>query len=379
MSADPYERENMPPLPDIPGKFSDMGSLSGSGLSQVTDSNLSQVSSSLLSSEQQKSSLWSSDNSRSLVSEASDSIGPLLPSTVFGQSGSVGSSGRSASAPPQDNAPIHPLYRSGLSSNRRLSNVRKISPPETNATEGAESIASIDATLHSSSDNQVIIVPDQTEANPPMLPELQHLAIPPPPPPPPLRIPDQGGSGVINIAIDEKSPTSAIEKQGSFLPQPMERASTASPTHHRRNMPSGGGDSFGARIRGIGDRMRSNSKNRTKSPPLNYAPSPYESVLPPFMPGHQRHESLPQKQRAQSPYEQAMAAQIRDQFKINSAAPTSPSSDLRLNETSIPPSSLPGSRSGSTVGGYRNPKDIRANMPPVYMQHGASPSSNGFL
>ncbi|SMY27982.1 unnamed protein product [Zymoseptoria tritici ST99CH_1A5] len=380
MGADPNERDSMPAVPDIPGKFSDMGSLSGSSLSQVTDSNLSQVSSSLLSSEhQQKSSLWSSDNSRSMVSEASDSIGPLLPSTVFTQPGSQGSSGRSVSAPPQDSSPIHPLYRSGLTSARRLSNVRKISPPDANAADGAESIvASIDATLRGS-DHQVIIVPDQSEINPPMLPELRHLAMPPPPPPPPLRIPERTGLGVINIAVDDKSPSSAVDKHGPPLPQPMERASTASP-HHRRNAPSGSGESFGARIRGISDRMRSGSKSRTKSPttPADYRQSPYESFPLPFAAGHQRHGSVPQTHRAQSPYEQAMA-QTQDQTQHNLAAPTSPSSEKRLYEMNIPPSSLPASRSGSASGGYRNPRDVRANMPPSHMQHGANPATNGFL
>lgn len=378
MSTDPNEREDMPPVPDIPGKFSDLGSLSGSNLSQVTESNVSQVSSSLLSTMQQKSSMWSSSNSRSLLSEASDSVGPLLPSTVYGQQSSNGSLGsaRSASAPPQDSSPIHPLYRSAQPPNRRLSNVRKISPPETNTSEGPENITSIDAALYGG-DNQVIIVPDVSEPAPPMLPELQHLAMPPPPPPPPLRIPrlgSLGGSGMINIAIGEKSPSSAVDNYSQSLPQPMERASTASPAQHRRNQPSGGDSSFGSRIRGIGDRMRSSSKNRTKSPTLEFKPSPYESVLPPYIPGgsnHQRRESQEQNRRAQSPYEQAMAAQGQTQGQ----APASPASGMRATI----PSSLPGSRSGSTTGGYRHPKDVRANMPPEYIQQGALPGNNGFL
>ncbi|KAF7196661.1 hypothetical protein HII31_02031 [Pseudocercospora fuligena] len=393
MSTDPNERDAAPPVPFIPDKFSDLGSLSGSSLSQVTTSELSQASSVMTSSDQQK--IFSSGESRSLVSESSDSVGPLLPSSVYGQKGPIT---RAATAPPEQHQAAHPLYRAGIPSTRRLSNVRKISPPDgLNSSEGGESMSSIDAALIGGSDtSNVIIIPEMPELAPPMLPELQHLNIPPPPPPPPVFPGHQANnsSGMINIAIDENAPTSGMESSGPTLPAPMSRdqprSATASPTSHRRNAPSG--DGFSSRMRNFGERMRSSSKNRTKSPPLDtsWRPAPYESVKtgydyhpksaqpggpapyesipgPPSSHGHKRAESLTHAtHRAQSPYEQAMAGQA-----------VSPSTE-RINETTIPPSSLPGSRSGS-VSGYRNPKEIRANMPPNQIQHGVYPRDGGFL
>ncbi|KAK4617968.1 hypothetical protein CLAFUR4_12431 [Fulvia fulva] len=377
MSSDPSD--DIPTVPEIPGKYSDFGSMSGSSLSQVTGSALSQLSSSLLSTEQQAQSSLMSYNpsapsgisgmtgltgltgtSGSVLSENSDSIGPLLPSTVFGQK----SPARSASAPPEKQQGVHPMYRQGLSSTaRRLSNVRKISPPEVPYAQEPEQISSIDAALYDS-EAQVIIIPEDPD-NQPMLAELQHLNMPPPPPPPPMMFsqPQHNASGMINIAIDEitplQAPKSAIEATPSSLP--FGRSATASPSQHRRNAPSDSGFSF----RKFGDRMRSSSKNRTKSPPIEMqlaykqnAPAPYESVpnMPPSFHGHVRRESMNQ-QRAQSPYEQAMAANAQDPFARTISPP--------INETSIPPSSLPGSRAG-----YRNPKEIRANMPPETLQSG---------
>lgn len=57
--------------------------------------------------------------------------------------------------------------------------------------------------------------------------------------------------------------------------------------------------------------------------------------------------------------------------------PPAPShgSDMRLNETTIPPFTLPNRSQSST--GYRNPKEIRANMPPETLQQGAY--NGGFL
>ncbi|CAK3924294.1 unnamed protein product [Lecanosticta acicola] len=377
MSTDPNERKGTPPVPEIPGKFSE---LSGSSLSQLNGSSLSQAS--LASGGVEHDSTLSSNRSKSALSENSDSIGPLLPSTVFGQKSGQGVPSRSASAPPENqNANVHPLYKTGLpASNRRLStsrgHVRKISPPDVGAEEAGP--ASIDAALYG--DQQVIIIPEEDLVPPPMLPELQHLAIPPPPPPPTM-YQQQGhtnSSGVIDIAIDEMAPMppSAVETRMPMLPMPMERAQTASPTAHRKN--TSNSDSFSSRIRGFGGRMRSSSKSRTKSPPLGeYKPAPYETVLPPVSYGHGRHGSITHE-RAQSPYEQAMAAQdTSNQIPPPPPPPPAPmhGGEAKLSETAIPPFTLP-NRSQSTTG-YRNPKEIRANMPPDTLQQGVY--HGGFL
>lgn len=365
MSTDPNEREGgAPPIPEIPGKFSELSSL-GSSVSQITGSTMSHMSS-------------------GMHSENSDSIGPLLPSTVFGQKPPQGLISRAASAPPEkQNGPQYPSFTSGMPGhNRRLSggrgHVRKISPPDLLQVSEDHLPSSIDAALHS--EDQIIIIPQDEAMPPPMLlPELQHLAGPPPPPPPPTMFqPSQGNLGDIHIAIDDNNPSNAIDPQGPMLPMPMARAATASPSQHRKNAPSS--DSFGSRFRGFGDRMRSSSKSRGKPAPVEQyrsGPSPYETVLPPLPMhhGHMRHESLT---RAKSPYEQAMAAENVDQIPIPPPPPPAPmpGSDARLHEMTIPPFTLP-SRSQSSTG-YRNPKEIRANMPPETLQSGVY-QPGGFL
>lgn len=389
MSSDPSD--DIPTVPDIPGKFSDL-SLSGSSLSQVTGSALSQVSSVVSTNPRYSYGMQSSNQipiSSSMTSETNDSLGPLLPSSVF-TAGSKSSGGpRSATAPPEStSAPVHPAYKSGLSSTaRRLSHVRKISPPDVMlSTEGAQDY-SIEAALYSPDANGVIIIPETPVTDEPasVMPELQHLAMPPPPPPPPSMFsqPSSSASGMISIAIDENAPTSAVETHAPALPQappiPQPRSATSSPTAHRRNQGSIS-EGFGARFRGLGDRMRSSSRNRTKSPQTDKGVAPYESFPMPTQThpaerqpsGPAPYESVQMPNRAQSPYEQAMAAQKGRDRRPSFGVPASPQQGL--NEQSIPPNSLPGSRNG-----YRNPKEIRANMPPDYVQHGVYPPGGGFL
>lgn len=369
MSTDPNEREGgPPPIPGIPGKFSEFSS-SGSNGSQNTGSTMSQIPS------------LQSDN---VASENSDSIGPLLPSTVFGQP-PQGIISRAASAPPEkQNGVGYPAYTSETPGHsRRLSggrgHVRKISPPALRRLSEDALPSSIDAALHSN--DQIIIIPQEEDMPQPMLlPELQHLAGPPPPPPPPTMYqPAHGNLGDIHIAIDESNSSNAIDPKGPMLPMPMVRAATAEPgQQHRKNVPSS--DSFGSRFRGFGDRMRSSSKSRAKPAPVEQyknGPSPYETVLPPLPMhhGHMRHESLT---RAKSPYEQAMDADNGEQIPIPPPPPPAPmpGSDARFNEMTIPPYTLP-SRSQSTTG-YRNPREIRANMPPETLQQGVY-QPGGFL
>lgn len=391
MNADP-ERDDAPPVPEIPGNLSSLSRLSGSMLSQVTGSNIS----SSLTSDRVKD------------ADGDDSIGPLLPSTVFGMKGPQAPP-RSASAPIEKafgGLPSHPAYKPSLPhSSRRLSkgHVRKISPPEPQVIQSSiTNITSIGEALSGANiddDQQIVIIPDD-QADPIILPELQHLAGPPLPPPPPTMFSQlsQGSSGVINIAIDGSESgaasdlSSALSSAPSQFPQPMERSSTTSPSMHRRGRGSVGGETFSSRMRGVAERMRSSSRTgHTKSPqPDIIVPMPYDSVLPPMPPQqqqqyHVRRESI---SRAKSPYEQAMAASssAQQQQQQHSSSneqipippppppPTAPPAgfDGRLNEMSVPPV-----RSQSAMSGYRNPKEIRANMPPDYAEAGVYQTVHG--
>ncbi|KAK5115590.1 hypothetical protein LTR85_009761 [Meristemomyces frigidus] len=400
MSADPNEQDRAPPVPEIPGNYSELssyaGSLTGSSLSQVTGSNVSsQMSSSLQSAE------------RPYDEAGYDDVGPLLPATVFGQKGPQAPS-RSASAPPEKMAGnVHPAYKAALpSSTRRLSggrgHVRKISPPEvSNIPAPPLGPFSIDEAL--SNEQHIIIIPEEEPVGPPppVLPELQHLAGPPPPPPPPTMYQhgDFGNSDMINIAIDNSAvvdvpetlpsttfptllPTSTYSTlPTTTFPAPMDRATTASPSMQRHRQRGSIDNSFGSRIRGVTDRMRSQSRgaNRVKSPPMpDVYQAPYETVLPPMPSHHGRRESF---SRAKSPYEQAMASGGQDQ-QIPPPPPPPPAPfamglDGRFKETTIPPTNLPPSRSQSSTG-YRNPREIRANMPPETLQQGVY-NAGGFL
>ena len=401
MGSDTSDREQAPPVPDLPGNMSELSSLgTASNLSGMSNSALTSNPSQLSGSHLSGSQLSGTQLTSALSTEPSgkptetDDVGPLLPSTTFSQT----KEGRSNSAPPEQGTGIHPAYKSSLPhSSRRRSllhgHVRKISPPDASQVSSVSSNhASIDETLSAGpKDEQVFIVPESKseKPEPPMLPELQHLAGPPPPPPPPP-LKTQGlagtGSGVINIAIDENAPSSAVDRPSNMpsntYPQPMERASTTSPTSHRRGRGSVS-ESFGSRFRGFGDRMRSNSRNRGKSP-QDAKPSPYETVLPPLptVSHHQRRES---QSRAKSPYEQAMAMQQAAAGASHDQVPPPPpppppgpsdEGDPKLQETTIPPSSLPPSRTQSATSGYRNPKEIRANMTPGSLLQGVQ---GGFL
>jgi hypothetical protein len=322
-----------------------------------------------------------------------DDVGPLLPATVFGQK-PAHVPARAASAPPEKMNPVvHHAYNPGLPGTRRLSvgrggQIRKISPPEVNhGMPPQPGISSIDEALHS---DIVIVADEEEEPVPIMLPELQHLAGPPPPPPPPTMFSqdDRSASDMINIAIDS-NPSDPVDAGAILLPsttfnpavypQPMERATTASPSMHRRGRGSVS-ESFGSRFRGVTDRMRSQSRSRAKSPPVPSGAVPYETVLPPMPTHHHPHARSSSISRAKSPYEQAMSAGGQDQ-QIPPPPPPAPMPPLagmegKISETAIPPTHLPQSRSASTTG-YRNPKDIRANMPPETLQQGVY--NGGFL
>ncbi|KAI6823097.1 hypothetical protein KC332_g8675 [Hortaea werneckii] len=411
MGTAPDESDRVPPVPDIPGNASELsslgGSLSGSSLSQVTGSNVSSLPSSSLPSGQATSSLQSADNPRQ--GQQVDHLGPLLPSTTFGQKGQDDHA-RSASAPPEHmNCVIHPAYKSTLpSSARRQSggrgHIRKISPPDAFVPhEASTRPLSIDEALKK--DQQIIDVPvegtDIVVDVPPVLPELQHLVGPPVPPPPPtmFHAHQRGSSEMINIGMENHQVDNAPSRLSSAviqtLPQttypsaPSQRANTASPTitMHRRGRGSMS-DSIGSRFKGVTERMRSQSRgnHRAKSPPTldsaAFKHTPYETVLPPI-PQSSRRESF--GIRAKSPYEQTLASADSDPQipppPPPPPHPPGPGLETKFQETTIPPSSLPPSRGQSrnqSSNGYRNPKEIRANMPPDALQQGVY-NSAGFL
>ncbi|KAK5162706.1 hypothetical protein LTR04_003072, partial [Oleoguttula sp. CCFEE 6159] len=346
MSADPHERENIPSVAESPDNLG--------LLNPVT---------------------YKSDAS------SNDQLAPLLPSTVFGQKGPQAPP-RSASVPLEmsggGSLPSHPAFRAAIpsSSNRRRSlsrgHVRRISPNDVQILPPHYSpppiTASIDGTLR---DSQVIIV--EPEDPPPILAELQHLAGPPPPPPPPSMFnPGHAASGslsVINIAIEETSPM-IVE-----VP-PTERATTASPSMYRRGRGSMS-DNVGGKLRTVAEKIRANSRSRAKSPPMDsIMTSPYETVLPPIP----RRDSV---NRARPPMDRAgSSASLSDAIPPPPPPPPAPPSHTGVGAPSEPtmfPEFLP-ARSYSAMSGYRNPREIRANMPPEQLQQGVyQPTQGGMI
>jgi len=117
-----------------------------------------------------------------------------------------------------------------------------------------------------------------SQDGPTLIPELQHLAVPPPPPPPPappkdLRI-QTDLSNIATIPL----PRSAYPASGEL---------SATPDKHHRRVSSRNEGQLMGKIRGITDRMRSNSKPRdniSRSPNMEEGiMSPYETVtmMPP--------------------------------------------------------------------------------------------------
>ena len=233
----------------------------------------------------------------------------------------------SAPIPEQERLPIpselpdHPAFHKGLRPGKRmnplqpLGNIgqhRRKGSGDTASMMHAPVTASIVETLYAA-DSGVQIV--KVEDEPPLLAELQHLnnqAMPPPPPPPPPNpfanhndpeassLSSNSNVGAINIVLDDepgdeanvievppppplhpaRSPPPAYPARS---PQPQTTRSPPpgvgrSDSDHRR----GRSDNFKHGIKGITERLRSNSRGRnTKSPEqVNNTPSPYESVPP---------------------------------------------------------------------------------------------------
>ncbi|THY76286.1 hypothetical protein D6C86_05492 [Aureobasidium pullulans] len=346
MSADSSDREDVPAIPQVPETPP-----------QLSSATFHQDSPSPRSAE--------------------DDIAPLLPSTVFGQVTSQAIP-RSSSAPPEmnmDGTPWH--YKTVLPHSARRGSVnkgghsRKLTPTENDLQpqqSPSSSRPSIDQTLH---DAQIIIV-EESEL---MLPELQHLAGPPPPPPPPLMANRGSGLGVINIAIGEEEPMvidvlPTIDRAGALTAPPLNnfaqaqaQAQAQMQAQAQRRGRGSISEGINSRFRSVTERMRNNSKNRTKSPPIDaYAPSPYETVLPSMF---SRQQSQPENilTRTRSPYETSSIAV--------SAAASDASLSLQnaMHPPPPPPPPAPGmpmeqyKNGGESINGYPHPREVRANIP----------------
>ncbi|PSK59388.1 p21-activated protein kinase-interacting protein 1-like [Elsinoe australis] len=387
-----------------------------------------------------------------------DQLGPLLPSTTFGQ---PSPEPRSASAPLERND-LHPAlrgYKAAIApSNLRRNSLRGHSRSQTHDGPLLPSpqqhsppiiTASIDETIHES-DVVVVNVDD-----PPLLPELQHLAGPPPPPPipaPPTDFRRHSGpdnkQGLIDISLDAASSPPSQPRNGTPI-LPLERAATSSPTAtHRRGRNSiSESKSFGNRIRNVTERMRSTSRSNNKSPTISgpiAQQSPYETVLPPFpanggaaqghvapgpvgpLPRHGRRESLNSlRTSTKSPYDASVSgnstngmsgadtpsyeyqgqggwisrpgtapgvaagqhlsrpgtAPLQGESRSASAMGGTMSSGLGQGQgygsLGQGGEAEQGQRKGSASGYIRNPKEIRANMPPETLQMGVYVPPNG--
>ena len=294
-------------------------------------------------------------NKRETEKAKEDDIGPLLPATTFLPSTTFGqpvSLPRSASAPPQEIL-LPTAYpgsgrRPSLGSNR--SHGRSNTPPEvldqTSYSQHNPSISRV-SIGDRINDSQVVILEEEDVA-PPILSQLQHLASPPPPPPPPLNITGTSaakGVGMINIAI-EGSPTEQPQQMS-----PINLSNAGSPQAHRRGRGSVS-ENIGSTFRRVTDRMRSTSRSGHISPPNGRSEmtSPYESVS---------DYSFSRHADARSPGD---GGNIDSYF--NNIPPPPPPPPVRPWEQVVPPTD------DMSQSFYKNPKEIRANMPPDTLQPG---------
>jgi hypothetical protein len=347
MSADPNEHEEVPAVPQIPE-----------------------------TPPQLPSATFQQESPSSKAAE-DDQIAPLLPSTVFGQPAAL-SPPRSSSAPPEtntDGTPWH--YKTVLPNSSRRGSVtkgghnRKVTPTDNSFQPQNSPLSnrpSIDQTLH---DTQIVIVEDSEL----MLPELQHLAGPPPPPPPPLMTNNRvSGLGVIDIAIGEEEPIiidvlPTIGRVGALTAPPLNsfaQAQAQAQAHMQSQAQRRGrgsiSEGINSRLRSVTERIRNNSKSRTKSPPIEaYAPSPYETVIPSMFARQQPDNTLA---RATSPYEASpiitsVAASEASLSLQNAIPPPPPPPPPPAPSAFVEQSEI----SAKASQGYPHPREVRANMP----------------
>jgi len=173
------------------------------------------------------------------------------------------------------------------------------------------------------------------------------------------------GLGVINIAIGEEEPIvidvlPTIDRAGALTAPPLNNPAQAQAqaqmqAHAQRRGRGSISEGFNSRLRSVTERIRNNSKSRTKSPPIDaYAPSPYETVLPGMF---SRQSSLPDSSmtRTKSPYE---ASPI-----VASAAASEASLALMPPPPPPPPPAPPSASTEHPSQGYPHPREVRANMP----------------
>ena len=213
------------------------------------------------------------------------------------------------SMPMPENLPSHPAFHKGLHPNVKRNNFSPLGEigqhrrrPSSDTTHPPVTVG-IDETLHAHEAR------NSKNEEPPLLPELQHLAGPPPPPPnipppPPIshRIDPESSSlssnsnvGVIEMVLDNDAehdeqvievaptvppppppaPAAARSPSIGMAGSPPPESGVSSPNHRR-----GRSDNFKSGFKGITGRLRSSSRGRnTKSPEqVVIRPAPYESV-----------------------------------------------------------------------------------------------------
>ncbi|KAF1817208.1 hypothetical protein P152DRAFT_11375 [Eremomyces bilateralis CBS 781.70] len=237
----------------------------------------------------------------------------------------------------------------------------------------------------------------------PVLPELQHLYSPPPPPPPPSLFRGStatgiSSQGVINIGIDSNNSPPAYGDSPRVYSTSTQSSRTGTPAVHDPNLASspaqghrrGRGsvsETVGQKLRSVRDRIRSTSRGRNNMSPGNDAlsagASPYESVPPPFtFPPTGSRTMSPNNAEPNSPerpytsHGGGQAATPHPEVTI----PAGPGVGVVMGPESSPgPASAGaeqrGPRPNLPYQGYRNPKEIRANMPPDQLQLGVTNSA----
>ena len=383
MSADPNEgNDDIPAVPEIPNRLSSL-----------------------------------SPPSQARQDSEIDAVAPLLPSTVYGQK-SPTLPARSASVPLEhvynarggDQA-VHHANETRRTSGSRGGQMRKGSGNESSGKYAPHITASIDETLH---DSHVVIVGDENSAPappPPLLAELQHLAGPPPPPPPPpppaasaagpmtAGNTDSGDLGVINIVMDERgaaTPAGDGSSVQGVSAAPMSatsaRAAAGSPplsantqhSSHRRARSTASEHSLGNRIRSAAERIRSSSKSRAISPPIERAgPAPYESILPPLTYGQGNAGMNSSANNAAVVGSPPLLPANADAIPPPPPPPPSMGSPQPMEQVVSPVQEQQKKPGGAGAGGYtvyRHPKEVRANMPPDQLQLGVvQPVESGMI
>lgn len=323
MTADPKDGDDIPAIPEIPKDFA---------------------------------------QDKKELKEAEDSP-MLLPATTY----SANNTPRSASVP------VENLFHNA---HQRRGSASGSGPGHARKTSGGGSVSKVTASIDQAiSESNVVIVEEPIEADPPILPELQHLAGPPPPPPPPGPFQRNnsapGNVMTVESPLDRHATPAAMTSttgtsQGSRATTPAVEtlrpgpAPSQSPQTHRRGRGSVS-ENVGSKFRSVRDRMRSTSRNRVRSPAnddlTSLTPSPYESVMPPVTYPQIRRDSLG---RTGSP-----PSHLQQVAPYESVIPPMPGMPAVAPETAAPENDR-----NQPFQGYRNPKEIRANMPPDMLQQG---------